>query len=248
MEAEFKTETRSELYNLLTEDVRFIEGLKACINCGTCTAICPAAEFYNYHPRVIVDIIQSKNNEKIEELLKNDFIWYCGECMSCKTRCPRGNVPGLIVMALRALSQELGYFAESEKGRQQLAIKRTVGQWILDKGYCLYLEGVGTDLHPEQGPVWDWFQANYRDVMDRLGANYEGDGPGILRKIPRESLNELKKIFDATGATKRFKKIEKYSEAKAREMKLDFGSGMDNEYFRHIYSYNSNTHNSEQNP
>lgn len=232
-----------ELYNKLLEDVRFQEGLKACINCGTCTAICAAASFYNYDPRIIVDTVQSRDEAEIEALLKSDTIWYCGECMSCKTRCPRGNTPGLIIMALRALSQELGYFVESEKGRQQLAVKRTVGQWILDFGYCLYLEGVGTDLHPEQGPVWDWRQKFWKEHFERLGANYKGDGPGILRKIPEEALDEIRKIFEITGGKERFEKIEKYSKKKAEELNLKFGNGLDNEYFRHIYSHNNNSHN-----
>jgi len=47
------------LYYKLSDDIRFVEGLKACINCGTCTAICPAAAFYNYQPRLIVDILQT---------------------------------------------------------------------------------------------------------------------------------------------------------------------------------------------
>ena len=106
-----------ELYNKLLEDVRFQEGVKACINCGTCTAICAAASFYNYDPRVIVDTVQNRNEDEIKDLLKSDTIWYCGECMSCKTRCPRGNAPGLVIMALRSLSQEEGYFVESEKGQ-----------------------------------------------------------------------------------------------------------------------------------
>ena len=54
------------LYEQLTEDIRFQEGMKACINCGTCTAICPGAEFYDYDPRRIVDIVQSKNEEEAE--------------------------------------------------------------------------------------------------------------------------------------------------------------------------------------
>jgi len=232
-----------ELYNKLLEDVRFQEGLKACINCGTCTAICAAASFYNYDPRIIVDTVQSRDEAEIEALLKGDTIWYCGECMSCKTRCPRGNTPGLIIMALRALSQELGYFAESEKGRQQLAVKRTVGQWILDFGYCLYLEGVGTDLHPEQGPIWDWRQKFWKEHFERLGANYKGDGPGILRKIPEEALDEIRKIFEITGGKERFEKIEKYSKKKAEELNLEFGDGIDNEYFLHIYLHNNNSHN-----
>lgn len=78
-----------KLYDKLTQDYRVKEGLKACINCGTCTAICPAAEFYQYDPRQIVDIVQSKDDAEIEKLLKSETIWYCGECMSCITRCPR---------------------------------------------------------------------------------------------------------------------------------------------------------------
>lgn len=55
-----------KLYDKLTQDYRVKEGLKACINCGTCTAICPAAEFYQYDPRQIVDIVQSKDDAEIE--------------------------------------------------------------------------------------------------------------------------------------------------------------------------------------
>lgn len=234
-----------KLFERLTDDVRFVEGLKACINCGTCTAICAAASFYSYDPRVIVSTVQTRNDEEILKLLKGDEIWYCGECMSCKTRCPRGNTPGLIIMALRSLSQELGYFVESEKGRQQLFMKRVVGHWILNYGYCLYLEGIGTDLYPEQGPIWDWRQKNWSKHLERLGANYQGDGAGILRKIPEESLEEIRRIFDVTGGRARFEKIEAYSKMKAAEMGLEFGDGMDNEYFQHIYHHNNEKHNNQ---
>lgn len=231
-----------DYHKLLMQDIRFVEGLNSCMNCGVCTAICPAAEFYDYDPRKIVTLVQSGENGEIESLLKSDTIWYCGECMSCKTRCPRGNVPGLIIMALRGLSQDLGYFIASEKGRQQLAIKRTVGQWILDHGYCLYLEGVGTDLHPEQGPVWDWIQKNWKGIFNKLGANYKGEGPGILRKIPEEALEEIRKIFEVTGGMARFEKIENYSRKKAKELNMILDDGIDNEYFKHIYKSNNNTH------
>jgi heterodisulfide reductase subunit C1 len=231
------------LYEKLKEDIRFEEGIHACINCGTCTAICAAAEFYNYDPRLIADMVQTKDDKVIEDLLKSDVIWYCGECMSCKTRCPRGNAPGLIIMALRALSQDLGYFVESEKGRQQLAVKRTVGEWILKTGYCLYLEGVGVDLHPEQGPVWDWMQKQWSPVFERLGANYKGDGPGILRKIPEDTLDEIRRIFEATGGMERYRKIEEYSKRKAEELGMQLDDTISNEYFKHIYTANNGKHN-----
>jgi len=232
-----------KLYDLLLEDIRFEEGLNACMNCGVCTAICPAAEFYNYDPRKIVDTVQTKDEDKLTELLKSETIWYCGECMSCKTRCPRGNAPGLIIMALRSLSQDLGYFTESEKGRQQLALKRTVGHWMVTYGYCLYLEGVGTSMHPEQGPVWDWIQDNWTELFKKMGANYKGDGPGILRRIPEEAMDEIREIFKATGGMKRFENIEEFSKIKAKELNMQLDEGIENEYFRHIYKTNSGSHN-----
>ena len=109
---------------------------------------------YNYDPRVIVETVQRGNEEEIEELLKSDTIWYCGECMSCKTRCPRCNTPGLVIMALRKISQELGYFVYSEKGRQQYALKHVVGESILKRGYCVTPDLVKPEMHPEQGDVY----------------------------------------------------------------------------------------------
>jgi len=223
------------LYDKLMLDVRFIEGLKACIHCGTCTAICPAAEFWNYDPRQLIDVLQSKDEHQIEELLKSDMIWFCGECMSCKTRCPRDNAPGLVIMALRNLSQEMGYFTESEKGRQQLAVKRIIGDWILKHGYCLVPNEISFENHPEQGPMWEWELANMPDVMARLGANFQGSGPGALRKIPDESMEEIRKIFEVTGGLDRFNQIENCSKRKADERGEKLDDGMDNPYFNTIY-------------
>ena len=188
------------LFNLLAEDDRFSESLKACMNCGMCTAVCPAAEFYNYDPRRICDIVQRRNEDEIEKLLRSDTIWFCGQCMSCKPRCPRGNAPGVLISILRKVSQQLGYFAESEKGRQQYALAHTVAKNILDIGYCVHPDPVSPEMHPEQGPVWEWYLEHIEDVAPKMGANYHGDGPGALRTIREENLEEVRKLFQATGA------------------------------------------------
>ena len=234
-----------KVYERLMQDVRFFEGLKACSNCGTCTAICPAAEFYNYDPRVIATSVQSQDDEKILELMSSDTIWYCGECMSCKTRCPRGNAPGLIIIALRSLSQDMGLFTKSEKGRQQLAVKRTIGDQILSTGYCVHPGSVDPAMHPEQGPVWEWELQNIDPLMEKLGANYNGEGPGALRKISQDDLDELQRIFDVTGGQERYDKIESFSKAKAAEMGLEFGTDTSSAYFQHVYTTNNHKHNHE---
>ena len=226
-----------KLYDKLTQDYRIKEGLKACINCGTCTAICPAAEFYQYDPRQIVDIVQSKDDHEIEKLLKSEIIWYCGECMSCITRCPRKNAPGLVIMALRSLSMELGYFIESEKGRQQYALTKTLCNNILNYGYCVYPRTFASALHPEAGKVWEWQEQHLEDIYARMGANLDGDGSGALRKIPQQDLDELQRIFDITGATDRIDTINKYSMEKARELGLT-----EEEYFMKVFTETEKDH------
>jgi len=231
-----------DLYDELIEDVHFRDGFNSCMNCGICTAICPAAEFYNYDPRIIVNTVQRKNNEEIEALLKSETIWYCGECMSCKTRCPRGNAPGLIIMALRRLSQLKGYFIESEKGRQQLAIKRTVGENMLYRGYCVYPDTVIPELHPEQGPVWEWVHDNTDKVMGRMGANYGESGPGTLRETSKETLQEIQNIFDVSGGTELYNTVEKFSKQKAEELNIDFDETNTCEYFLKVFTENNGKH------
>ena len=238
--------TMEDLYSRLMQDVRFEEGLNACMNCGICTGLCAAAEYYNYDPRRIVDLVQTRNSDIIRDLLQSETIWYCGQCMSCKTRCPRGNTPGLIIMALRKLSQEMGYFTESEKGRQQLAIRRTIGENILNHGYCVASYLVSPAGHPEQGPIWEHFYTNLGDVLSRCGGELNGkEGP--TRKISDEVLQELKNIFDVAGATDHFMAIEKASEQKAAELGMEFSDhGTDFEYFRFIVSANNGRHSTEE--
>ena len=181
--------------------------------------------------------METRDDEKIEALLKSDVIWYCGECMSCVTRCPRKNGPGLVIMALRDLSIRTGFFTESEKGRQILPLTHALCGNILKYGYCVYPETFNWDDHKESGPVYKWHLEHIEQTMKRLGANYKGEGPGVLRKIPQESLDEIKAIFDVTGGSERIKQVEAASKKKAQEMGLT-----DEEYERRAFEYCSDKH------
>ena len=224
------------LTTLLMQDIRFEEALNACMNCGVCTAICPSAEFYNYDPRKICDIVQRDDDVEIEKLLRSETIWYCGECMSCATRCPRGNTPGLVIIALRKIAQQLGYFVNSEKGRQQLILKNVIGGAILDLGYCVHPDIVVPELHPEQGPIWKWYRDNIKDIAPKLGANYKGEGAGALKHLTEKNLNEIREIFEATGAFDFHHKIDRFSNEKR-------GVVPEEEYLNEIYTANNKTHN-----
>ena len=224
-----------KLFDRLKEDVRFIHGLNSCINCGTCTAICPAASFFDYDPREIADQLLVEDEKILEELLKGDKIWYCGQCMSCKTRCPRSNTPGLLILALRNLSIETGYYMHSAKGKQMYALKKLIGETILAKGYCVHADGVDPYLFPETGPVWDWIRKNSEEIYNRFGNSYNRKGPGALRKMSDKTMEELNEIFRITGTSQRFEQFEKDAAANAEQRHIDIDRSIWNDYFRIIY-------------
>jgi len=204
----------------LKKDVRLQEGLHACMNCGICTAVCPAAEYFEYDPRSVAIAVQSGSEDKIKKLLESDIIWMCGQCMSCKPRCPRNNCPGFIISVLRKLSQETGAFIKSRLGRQQYLILQSIGTNILQHGYCVHPKAVTPENHPEQGPVWKWVYDNMHEVYERTGANLYNEGDGAMRKIAIENLNELKSIFNESGGSALFETIEKYSMEMAEKLGL----------------------------
>jgi quinone-modifying oxidoreductase subunit QmoC len=59
--------------------------LNTCIQCGTCSGTCPAAEFMDYTPRRLIGLILANRKE---EVLQSNTFWYCASCFYCTVRCP----------------------------------------------------------------------------------------------------------------------------------------------------------------
>lgn len=220
----------------LRKDIRFQEGLKNCINCGTCTAVCPAAEYYDYDPRQIVALVQMHNENEIINLLKSDTIWYCGECISCKTRCPKDNVPAYIIQALKTLSIKSELFKYSKKGLQQIALLKTIGYSILNTGYCVYIDHINTELFPEQSPLWDWIKENFSYISEKYNIPYKKNTAGPLRKIADKNLEEIRKIFEITGGIEYYKKIENVGRSFAKENNIEYLEKEIDELFYKLYN------------
>ena len=122
---------------------------------------------------------------------------------------------------------------ESEKGRQQYIVVKDLCSNVLNYGYCVYPRTFEYETHKEYGPVGKWVCEHLDDIHARLGSNLDGDGPGGLRKIPKESLDQLKKIFDVTGATELMEQVlgDAHEEAVRQNM-------TDEEYFMSVYTKN----------
>jgi heterodisulfide reductase subunit C len=139
-------------------------------------------------------------------------------------------------MALRKLAMQSGYYMESEKGRQQYVLVKDLCGNILNHGYCIYPRNFDYDEHKEYGTVGKWINENLDDLHKRMGSNLDGDGPGGLRKIPQESLDQLKKIFDITGATELMNKVIDDAHLQAEKENLS-----DEDYFKKVYITNNSS-------
>lgn len=58
-----------------------------CLQCGTCSGTCPAAEFMDHTPRVIIAMIHAGLKD---EVLASNTYWSCASCYHCTVRCPAG--------------------------------------------------------------------------------------------------------------------------------------------------------------
>ncbi len=195
--------------------------LKSCMFCGMCTAVCPACEYYReYNPRSVVDVALSGEEEEIIALLKSDVIWYCGQCGSCKERCPRGNSIMGLISSLRILSQLKGYHLHSSRGRQQYASRHLWGTNFWNRGCSLYFRNGDKWAHPDFGPNYGKFFDHQEREFLRLGAN--PDRPGMYggRKIQPETLEELRLLVEAGGTLCLWEKLDDAGNSHRRELAL----------------------------
>jgi len=88
----------SEFIELLQE----ISGqdVRACYQCGKCTAGCPLASRMDLAPNQILRLIQVG---EVEQALAARSIWWCASCLTCAARCPKSVDPARVMEALRTV-------------------------------------------------------------------------------------------------------------------------------------------------
>lgn len=62
------------------------EQLDSCIQCGTCSGVCPLSVYMDYTPRQVMELTRSSFKN---EVLSSVTIWLCASCYSCTVECPR---------------------------------------------------------------------------------------------------------------------------------------------------------------
>lgn len=70
------------------EQISQISGqrIQDCIQCGKCSASCPASEGMDILPHQVIRLLQTGELEKV---IESKTIWSCASCFTCSERCPR---------------------------------------------------------------------------------------------------------------------------------------------------------------
>lgn len=101
-------ETGRKMKNGFVNEISAIpggEGIRLCIQCGTCTASCPHATRMEHTPSELMAMVRAGMRR---EVLTSNAMWYCLSCYLCTVRCPRGVKITNIMHALECLAVREG--------------------------------------------------------------------------------------------------------------------------------------------
>ena len=94
---------------MITEEFKDI--IRACEQCGTCTASCPTKEASDFNIRKVVRHLQLELYEDKDFLSK--YPWLCTQCYRCRELCTEGLEIPKLIMALRELALKNAVAPES---------------------------------------------------------------------------------------------------------------------------------------
>ncbi len=146
-----------------------LEKLRACINCGTCTASCPSGRRTAFRTRSALRRALTGD----ESVLSDIDIWLCSTCYYCYERCPRDIPVTDMIIKLRNIAVEEGY--------------------ILDNHFTLandifYATGHGVPASGENNKKW-------RDLRESYGLP---SLPPTVHSYP-EALKECQTLMNEVG-------------------------------------------------
>jgi heterodisulfide reductase subunit C len=77
------------------------EGIFECIQCGTCSGVCPVALYMDYTPRRLINMVRGGFKD---EVLNSRTVWLCTSCYTCQVNCPAGIHITDVMYALKRLA------------------------------------------------------------------------------------------------------------------------------------------------
>lgn len=169
------------------------ERIRKCLQCGTCSGICPFGYYMKFPPGKIIGTLRA---ETFDLVMKADSVWMCVSCQACTEFCPTqipitsvlmtrtkeelllaGNVPAELQTALRNTQQYGNPLGESPRKRADWAAGIQPEVKILGKTRqpvdVLWFVGDYASYHPRMIPAT---KALAR-ILNALGINFGILGP-----------------------------------------------------------------------
>lgn len=83
------------------------EAIWSCLQCGTCSAICPVSIYMDRTPRRIIGLIRGGFRDEVLESLS---IWICTSCYACTVECPEKiRITDIMYIAKRMAMKQSSY-------------------------------------------------------------------------------------------------------------------------------------------
>lgn len=160
------------------------EGIRLCIQCGTCSASCPNASRMDHTPRELIAMARAGMRE---EVLSGNSMWLCLSCYLCTVRCPRGIKQTDIMHALECLAV-----------RHNLSSARTRTPTMY-RSFSDFVYSIGSV--PEMGfMIWFYFLTNplraLRMIPLALSLLRHGRMSVKARRLKPEAERQLKAVLD----------------------------------------------------
>ncbi len=109
---------KTDLADEIVKDAA-LKALRACIQCGNCTASCPSGRRTSYRTREII----RKACLGLDEVLEDEDIWLCTTCYTCYERCIRDIPITDIIIKLRNMASDRGHMLPAHVGLTHMFIK-----------------------------------------------------------------------------------------------------------------------------
>lgn len=185
-----------------------VNALEKCLQCGKCTAQCPAAKISSYNPRRLIRDLRIGN---IEKVISSEELWLCFFCGGCYAVCPRDiNFPYAVAMIR---------YAALDKGYGWKEVKKVKDPYASD-----YYK-TGLSVSPEEANLGVKKEVSKNSHTDgKIESVRKEMGLKAIRMISDEALSEIRFIADATGMTDLFKDIDKKVD---KEKQWNYGSEAD---------------------
>lgn len=141
-----------------------------CVHCSVCSATCPAVEFMDHSPRMLLAMI---NAGMKDEVLASNTFWTCASCFACSERCPQGIHVAQIMYALKRYSLWHSRYPDGLVGPD---FSRRFVKTILANG---------KSYEPGYAPAFIW-EGGFQGAMHEMQGAVKLLRRGRLKLIPKK--------------------------------------------------------------